>query len=341
MSAWYVWSALGFFPETPGTSDLALGSPMFTNVTVTLGGGGTITDTAPAAADNAPYVQSMTLNGAAWNNAYLPATFATGGGTLAFTLGTTREHELGLGRVGGTAVLRRQRRRAAAGRSTPGPTGPIKSGIAGDCLDVAGNAHRRRHEAATSRHATTATGQTWTIPGDGSLQALGKCADVNQSGTANDTIVQLWTCNGSGAQRWTYNATNKEFVQPGVRPVPRRSGQCHRRQPAGHLRLQRRREPAVDAAAAAPAGPITSGIAGKCVDVRSAGTADGTPIQIYDCNGSTAQSWTVAADGHAPGARQVHGRLQQRDRQRHHGAAVDVQRHRGADVDVQRVARRR
>ena len=30
MSAWYVWSALGMFPETPGTSDLALGSPLFT-----------------------------------------------------------------------------------------------------------------------------------------------------------------------------------------------------------------------------------------------------------------------------------------------------------------------
>ena len=48
MSAWYVWSALGFFPETPGTADLAIGSPMFTNVTVTLGGGGTITVNAPA-----------------------------------------------------------------------------------------------------------------------------------------------------------------------------------------------------------------------------------------------------------------------------------------------------
>ena len=29
MSAWYVFSALGFYPETPGTADLALGSPVF------------------------------------------------------------------------------------------------------------------------------------------------------------------------------------------------------------------------------------------------------------------------------------------------------------------------
>ncbi|MEH0939287.1 ThuA domain-containing protein, partial [Micromonospora psammae] len=39
-------------------------------------------------------------------------------------------------------------------------------------------------------------------------------------------------------------------------------------------------------------GPI-KGLAGKCLDVRSSGTADGTQIQIYTCNGSTAQTWTV------------------------------------------------
>ncbi|MEU5905313.1 ThuA domain-containing protein [Micromonospora sp. NPDC047467] len=39
-------------------------------------------------------------------------------------------------------------------------------------------------------------------------------------------------------------------------------------------------------------GPI-KGLAGKCLDVRNAATADGTQIQLYTCNGSTAQSWTV------------------------------------------------
>ncbi|RAO35766.1 Endo-1,4-beta-xylanase [Micromonospora saelicesensis] len=39
-------------------------------------------------------------------------------------------------------------------------------------------------------------------------------------------------------------------------------------------------------------GPI-KGLAGKCLDVRNAGTADGTQIQIYTCNSSTAQTWTV------------------------------------------------
>jgi len=42
-------------------------------------------------------------------------------------------------------------------------------------------------------------------------------------------------------------------------------------------------------------GPIT-GIASKCVDVAAAGTANGTAIQLYTCNGSAAQSWTVGTD---------------------------------------------
>ncbi len=43
-------------------------------------------------------------------------------------------------------------------------------------------------------------------------------------------------------------------------------------------------------------GPIT-GYGSKCVDVNAANTANGTQIQLYTCNGSTAQSWTVGTDG--------------------------------------------
>ena len=46
--------------------------------------------------------------------------------------------------------------------------------------------------------------------------------------------------------------------------------------------------------AAARTGPIV-GLAGKCLDVAGGATADGTKIQLYTCNGSTAQAWTVAA----------------------------------------------
>jgi RHS repeat-associated protein len=45
---------------------------------------------------------------------------------------------------------------------------------------------------------------------------------------------------------------------------------------------------------ATPAGPITSGYAGKCVDDAGNGTSNGTRVQLWDCNGNPAQSWTVS-----------------------------------------------
>jgi len=51
------------------------------------------------------------------------------------------------------------------------------------------------------------------------------------------------------------------------------------------------------ASAAVPATGAITGVGGKCVDVASAGSANGTAVQLYDCNGSAAQSWTVGTDG--------------------------------------------
>ena len=49
-------------------------------------------------------------------------------------------------------------------------------------------------------------------------------------------------------------------------------------------------------ASAAGTGQI-AGLAGKCLDVAAAGTADGTAVQLYDCNGTNAQQWNVGSDG--------------------------------------------
>ena len=45
-----------------------------------------------------------------------------------------------------------------------------------------------------------------------------------------------------------------------------------------------------------PTGAIT-GYGGKCVDVAGANSANGTAIQLYDCNGTAAQKWTIGTDG--------------------------------------------
>jgi hypothetical protein len=189
MSAWYVFSALGFYPMTPGTADLALGSPLFTQAVVTLPSGSTLTVNAPAAADNAPYVQSASWNGSAWNNAYAPTSALTSGGTLAFTVGTSAN--------------------TSWAASNPPPSydgtlphlGPLTSGVAGKCADVAtsGTANGTHVQLYT---CNSTGAQKWFAGADGTFQAQGGCLDVSNSGTANGTKVQLWQCNGTGAQKW-------------------------------------------------------------------------------------------------------------------------------------------
>ncbi|WP_442810928.1 ricin-type beta-trefoil lectin domain protein [Streptomyces sp. NBC_01217] len=51
-----------------------------------------------------------------------------------------------------------------------------------------------------------------------------------------------------------------------------------------------------DSGSGGTGGTIT-GLGGKCVDVAGASAANGTAVQLYDCNGTAAQKWTVGSDG--------------------------------------------
>ncbi|WP_329105020.1 ricin-type beta-trefoil lectin domain protein [Micromonospora sp. NBC_01699] len=51
------------------------------------------------------------------------------------------------------------------------------------------------------------------------------------------------------------------------------------------------------APASTPTGPLRAGQPGKCVDNDAASTADSNPIQLYTCNGSPAQNWSIYPDG--------------------------------------------
>lgn len=208
MSAWYVWSALGMFPETPGTADLALGSPLFTQAVITLPSGKTLTINGNGAADNAPYVQSATWNGSAWNNAYAPTSAITAGGTLTYTLGTAANTSWA------TAA-------SAAPPSYAGDTtapaspriGAITSAVASNlCVDDSSSSTTDgNHVQIWTCNSTYA--QDWIVAGDGTVRTLGKCLDVDHSGTTNGTLIQLWTCNGTGAQQWTAGA-NGSLINP-------------------------------------------------------------------------------------------------------------------------------
>jgi predicted alpha-1,2-mannosidase len=63
MSAWYVWTAMGLYPQNPSVRLLDLGSPLFRHVTLRSPGGPTIEIDAPAAAADAPYVHGLSVEG--------------------------------------------------------------------------------------------------------------------------------------------------------------------------------------------------------------------------------------------------------------------------------------
>jgi predicted alpha-1,2-mannosidase len=85
-SSWYVWAAIGLYPVTPGTTDLAVHSPLFSSVRLHLPSGHDVSMDAPAAATDRPYISHLTLDDANWDRAYLPSRALERGAHLAFTL---------------------------------------------------------------------------------------------------------------------------------------------------------------------------------------------------------------------------------------------------------------
>ncbi len=85
MSAWYVFGALGMYPELPGSDILVLGSPLFPRMVVHLANQD-LTIIGHGAAADAPYVQSLTVNGKAWKKPWLRYADISGGATLTYEL---------------------------------------------------------------------------------------------------------------------------------------------------------------------------------------------------------------------------------------------------------------
>ncbi len=87
MSSWYVFSALGLYPEIPAAGGFVVGSPLFANIKVHLGNGHTLSITAPTASDTTPYVQHLLVNNSPSTSLWLPLDTFRQDIALTFTLG--------------------------------------------------------------------------------------------------------------------------------------------------------------------------------------------------------------------------------------------------------------
>jgi hypothetical protein len=97
MSAWYVLSAAGFYPVTPGSPIYAIGTPLFPEVRFNLENGKTFTIKALDVSDRNIYIQSATLNGERYNRSYLYHRDLMSGGELVFRMGPQPNTRWGTG----------------------------------------------------------------------------------------------------------------------------------------------------------------------------------------------------------------------------------------------------
>ena len=84
MSAWYIFSALGFYPLAPASGQFAIGSPVVKTAVLHLENGKTLTIEAKDQSDKNVYVKRIELNGQKLNRRYLTHADITNGGKLVF-----------------------------------------------------------------------------------------------------------------------------------------------------------------------------------------------------------------------------------------------------------------
>jgi endoglucanase len=129
----------------------------------------------------------------------------------------------------------------------------------------------------------------------------GKCVDAAAAGTANGTLVQQYTCNGTNAQAWQLTATDSGYYKILTAANTAQgwdvTGGATATGDGAKIQLW-----ANSGGTNQQWLPVSEGSgyyhlvarhSGKCLDVPSASTADGVPLQQWACNGSAAQSFQL------------------------------------------------
>jgi predicted alpha-1,2-mannosidase len=95
MSAWYVFSALGFYPVFPASTNYVIGSPLFNKASISVTGGKKFTVEAVNNSAQNIYVQSIQLNGKPYTKTYISHSDIINGGTLKLFMGSKPNYNFG------------------------------------------------------------------------------------------------------------------------------------------------------------------------------------------------------------------------------------------------------
>jgi Glycosyl hydrolase family 12/Ricin-type beta-trefoil lectin domain len=144
---------------------------------------------------------------------------------------------------------------------------------------------------ATNSFSFSATPNTnGGAPHTGQITGIGgKCVDVAGANPADGTQVQLFTCNGTGAQQWTVGTSGTVTAL----------GKCLDVAAAGTANGTKVQLFTCNGSAAQQwqrsGSALINPQSGRCLDATGVSSADGTPLQIWACGGGTNQQWNLPA----------------------------------------------
>ncbi len=160
----------------------------------------------------------------------------------------------------------------------------VTSGAGGDCTSGGTTVYQPVNEILGAYGLSLTT-----TAGAGASQLVGyagKCIDVPNSNGVDGQYLQLWTCNGTNAQRWTFagDGTVRAFgLCMDVAWGSTANG-------AG-VQLARCSGNPAQQFVLSGAGDLVNPQANKCVDVLGANSADGARLVIWECTGGANQKW--------------------------------------------------
>jgi glucosylceramidase len=143
--------------------------------------------------------------------------------------------------------------------------------------------------AKTSATFTWSGAQGGSASPTGSITGIaGACVDVAGGATANGTAVELFTCNGTAAQRWSVAADGSLQAL----------GKCMDIVAGGtangtQVQLFDCNGTGAQKWTATAGHDLVNPASGRCLDATGPSSANGTRLQIWDCTGASNQKWTV------------------------------------------------
>jgi non-reducing end alpha-L-arabinofuranosidase len=164
----------------------------------------------------------------------------------------------------------------------------------GRCLDINGNGTANGTQVELY-DCNGVGGQKWVQQADGSLRnpQSGRCLDSPGGATGNGTRLQIYDCNGSAAQKFAANGGGAT-LGPGGRCVDVAADDTGGNGTA--VQLWGCQSYAVDQHWFHNANGSLRTL-GRCLDITGNGTANGTLVELYDCDGVGGQVWQQQADG--------------------------------------------